>query len=247
MSGRRSRNQEVKAQAPKIAVVRCNGTCENRPRTSQYDGARSCAIEHSLYVGDTACGFGCLGCGDCVAACPFDAIHMDSTTLLPVVDDDKCVACGACVKACPRNIIELRNKGPKDRRVFVSCVNKDKGGVARKACKAACIGCGKCAKECPFDAITVENNLAYIDYSKCRLCRKCVGVCPTGAIHEVNFPPRKTETEAEKNQQTTIKPTNSCATSGQTATDPVGKAPVSASPQVESIEAQKTPETDSKN
>ena len=60
-------------------------------------------------------------------------------------------------------------------------------------------------------------------------------------------PPRKTETEAEKNQQTTIKPTNSCATSGQTATDPVGKAPVSASPQVESIEAQKTPETDSKN
>lgn len=168
------------------------------------------------------------------------------TTLLPV-DDDKCVACGACVKACPRNIIELRNKGPKDRRVFVSCVNKDKGGVARKACKAACIGCGKCAKECPFDAITVENNLAYIDYSKCRLCRKCVGVCPTGAIHEVNFPPRKTETEAEKNQQTTIKPTNSCATSGQTATDPVGKAPVSASPQVESIEAQKTPETDSKN
>ena len=55
------------------------------------------------------------------------------------------------------------------------------------------------------------------------------------------------ETEAEKNQQTTIKPTNSCATPGQTATDPVGKAPVSASPQVESIEAQKTPETDSKN
>ena len=238
---------DAAAAEPMVAVVRCNGTCANRPRTNLYDGAKSCAIAASLYGGETGCSFGCLGCGDCVAACPFDAIHMDSTTLLPVVDDDKCVACGACVKACPRNIIELRNKGPKDRRVFVSCVNKDKGGVARKACKAACIGCGKCAKECPFDAITVENNLAYIDYSKCRLCRKCVGVCPTGAIHEVNFPPRKTETEAEKNQQTTIKPTNSCATPGQTATDPVGKAPVSASPQVESIEAQKTPETDSKN
>lgn len=188
--------QEVKAQAPKIAVVRCNGSCANRPRTSRYDGARSCAIEHSLYIGDTACSYGCLGCGDCVAACPFDAIHMNQETGLPVVDDIKCVACGACVKTCPRNIIELRNKGPKDRRVFVSCVNKDKGGVARKACKAACIGCGKCAKECPFGAITVENNLAYIDYTKCRLCRKCVGVCPTGAIHEINFPPRKTETPA---------------------------------------------------
>lgn len=183
--------REVKAQAPKIAVVRCNGNCTNRPRTSEYDGARSCAIEHSLYVGDTACAFGCLGCGDCVTACPFDAIHMNPETLLPEVSDDKCVACGACVKACPRNIIELRNKGPKDRRVFVSCVNKDKGGVARKACKVACIGCGKCVKECPFEAITLENNLAYIDYSKCRLCRKCVSVCPTGAIHETNFPPRK--------------------------------------------------------
>lgn len=191
--------REVKAQAPKIAVVRCNGNCTNRPRTSEYNGARSCAIEHSLYIGDTACAFGCLGCGDCVSACPFDAIHMNPETLLPEVVDDKCVACGACVKACPRNIIELRNKGPKDRRVFVSCVNKDKGGVARKACKVACIGCGKCVKECPFEAITLENNLAYIDYNKCRLCRKCVSVCPTGAIHETNFPPRKiTENDAAK-------------------------------------------------
>lgn len=191
--------REVKAQAPKIAVVRCNGNCTNRPRTSEYGGARSCAIEHTLYIGDTACAFGCLGCGDCVTACPFDAIHMNPDTLLPEVVDDKCVACGACVKACPRNIIELRNKGPKDRRVFVSCVNKDKGGVARKACKVACIGCGKCVKECPFDAITLENNLAYIDYNKCRLCRKCVSVCPTGAIHETNFPPRKiTENEPAK-------------------------------------------------
>ena len=45
-------------------------------------------------------------------------------------------------------------------------------------------------------AITVENNVAYIDYNKCRMCRKCVAVCPTGAIHELNFPPRKEKTEA---------------------------------------------------
>jgi len=84
--------------------------------------------------------------------------------------------------------IELRKKGPKGRRVFVSCVNKDKGPVAMKACQVSCIGCGKCEKECNFGAITVENNLAYIDFEKCRLCRKCVTVCPKHAILDVNFP-----------------------------------------------------------
>lgn len=185
--------KEVAASAPKVAVVRCNGTCANRPRLLNYDGARSCAIQSAHFAGETGCSFGCLGCGDCVSACTFGALGMDPETGLPVVDGDKCVACGACVKACPKGIIELRNKGPKDRRIWVSCVNKDKGAVARKACSAACIGCGKCAKECAFGAITVENNVAYIDFTKCKMCRKCVAACPTHAIHELNFPPRKAE------------------------------------------------------
>lgn len=186
----------VTATEPKVAVVCCNGTCEARPRTSQYNGARTCQIMHNLYVGETDCPFGCLGCGDCVAACEFDAIHMNPQTGLPEVDDEKCTSCGKCVKACPRHIIELRNKGPKSRRMVVMCVNKDKGAIARKACTNACIGCGKCQKVCAFDAITVENNLAYIDFTKCRLCRKCEAECPTGAIHAVNFPPRKPAAEA---------------------------------------------------
>ena len=176
---------------PKIAVVRCNGTCEHRPRVIEYSGLRTCAAMNATGTGETLCGFGCLGCGDCTRACTFDAIHMNEETGLPEVDEEKCVACGACVKACPRHIIELRKKGPKGRRMVVSCVNKDKGAVAKKNCSAACIGCGKCQKECKFEAITIENNLSYIDPEKCRLCRKCEAACPTGAILAVNFPARK--------------------------------------------------------
>jgi Na+-translocating ferredoxin:NAD+ oxidoreductase RNF subunit RnfB len=182
---------------PLVAVARCAGTCEVRPRTNLFEGAKSCAVMATTYSGDTGCGFGCLGQGDCVASCSFDAIRINPETLLPEVDDEKCTACGSCVKACPKFIIELRKKGPKNRRIYVSCVNKDKGGVAKKSCGAACIGCTKCQKICTFEAITIANNLAYIDHQKCRLCRKCVAECPTNAIWELNFPPKKQEAKNE--------------------------------------------------
>ena len=205
---------------PKVAVVRCNGSCANRPKKNFFDGAKSCRISNQLYAGETGCSFGCLGYGDCVDVCKFDAIKINPDTGLPEVDDDKCTACGACAKICPKRIIELRDKGVKNRRVFVSCVNKDKGAVARKACSAACIGCGLCAKNCPFNAIKVENNLAYIDFNLCRLCRKCVAVCPTGAIHDVNFPtpvpPAQKNTTAAK---PVAKPADSANDINSTKTD----------------------------
>ena len=179
---------EVKAKAPMVAVVRCNGTCEVRPKVNQWGGTNSCAVKAQLYVGDTGCAFGCLGCGDCVGVCQFGALSMDPATGLPVVDEEKCTACGSCVKACPKAVIELRPKGPRGMRVFVSCLNKDKGPVAKKACANACIGCGICAKTCTHEAIVMENNIAYIDPAKCKLCRECEAMCPTGAIHGVGFP-----------------------------------------------------------
>ncbi len=189
---------EVASVEPMVAVVRCNGSCRNRAKTNVYDGAKSCAIASMLYAGETGCSFGCLGLGDCVVACQFGAITIGENGL-PIVDDEKCTACGACVKVCPKNVIELRKKGPKSRRIYVGCINKDKGAITRKACSVGCIGCMKCQKECAFGAITVENNCAYIDFTKCRLCRKCVAVCPTNAIIEENFPPKKVVVEQENN------------------------------------------------
>jgi Na+-translocating ferredoxin:NAD+ oxidoreductase RNF subunit RnfB len=176
---------------PLIAVVRCGGSCGHRERTNRYDGVKSCAIVHNLYGGEPDCSWGCLGYGDCENSCTFDAIHINPITLLPEVDEEKCTACGACVKACPKNIIQLRKKGHKSRRIYVNCVNQDKGAVNKKVCDVACIGCSKCFNVCAYDAISIHNNLAYIDDKKCTLCRKCVEVCPTNSILELNFPPRK--------------------------------------------------------
>ncbi|HMM11967.1 MAG TPA: RnfABCDGE type electron transport complex subunit B [Bacteroidales bacterium] len=185
---------EVAELDPQIAVVRCNGTPTHHPSRVSYEGASSCTFAHNLFGGEGGCHYSCLGLGDCVVSCDFDAIHMNPETGLPVVND-KCVACGACVKACPRNIIELRPRGKKDRRIFVSCMNKDKGGIAKKNCEVACTGCTKCFQVCPYDAITMADYLAYIDAEKCKLCRKCVDVCPTNSIHEINFPARKIKVE----------------------------------------------------
>jgi Na+-translocating ferredoxin:NAD+ oxidoreductase RNF subunit RnfB len=196
-SAARILGREAPVVDPVVAVLLCNGTPEFRRKTSKYNGAADCRISNSLFAGETDCSYGCMGLGDCVRACAFDAMYMDPITELPVIIDDKCVACGACVKACPRHLIELRKKAKKDRKIYVACSNCDKGGPARRACKVACIGCSKCLKVCEFDAITIENNLAYIDAKKCTFCRKCVTECPTGSIIELNFPPRKVKSEAQ--------------------------------------------------
>lgn len=190
---------EVGAAAPKLAVVRCNGTCANRPKVAVYDGVRSCRVQNTVSSGETACAYGCLGCGDCVSACQFGAISMNPETGIPEVNADKCTACGACAKACPRNIIEIRHvKGTKKMGIYVACMNQEKGAAAMKACSAACIACGKCEKVCPFDAVHVQNNVAYVDPDKCKMCRKCEDECPKNVIHALNMPPRPAKPAAPK-------------------------------------------------
>lgn len=185
---------QAEEKKPMIAVVRCNGSHTNSPSKVKFEGASKCSFANNLFSGEGGCPFGCLGLGDCVSSCEFGALSINAETGLPEVND-KCVACGACVKACPRSIIELRPKGPKGKRIYVSCVNEEKGAVAMKNCAVSCIGCQKCFKTCPHEAISMKTNLAFIDGEKCKLCRKCVEVCPKGSILEINFPPRKPKEE----------------------------------------------------
>lgn len=176
---------------PYIAVVRCSGSFEYRKKTNVYDGASSCSIAASLYSGDTGCAYGCLGMGECVDACDFEAIYMDETTGLPVVIEDKCTACNACVTACPKDILELWPKGKKNQRVYVACLNEEKGSTARKECAVSCSGCAKCAEACRYEAIDVTNSLAQIDPEKCKLCMECIEACDVRNILAVNVPDEK--------------------------------------------------------
>jgi Na+-translocating ferredoxin:NAD+ oxidoreductase RNF subunit RnfB len=176
---------------PYIAVVRCSGSFEYRKKTNIYDGESSCKIAANLYSGDTGCAYGCLGMGDCVTVCDFEAIYMDERTGLPIVLEDKCTACNACVKECPKDILELWPKGKKNKRIYVACLNEEKGSTARKECAVACSGCAKCFDACRYDAITIENSLATIDPEKCALCLECVETCDVRNIITANVPDEK--------------------------------------------------------
>ncbi|MBU1006047.1 MAG: RnfABCDGE type electron transport complex subunit B [Candidatus Omnitrophica bacterium] len=165
----------------KIARVRCGGGDRAKDKF-QYQGVRTCAAASLLAKGHKLCVFGCLGFGDCVMVCPFDAIHMDADGI-PVVDHKKCTACGKCIEACPKNIISLEDASQK---CYVKCLSLDKIIFVKNACKAGCIGCKICEK-LSKGAFIVENNLSRLDYSKVddsTPLKICVEKCPTKCIKE---------------------------------------------------------------
>lgn len=164
----------------KVALVRCVGTFDNTSNKMEYAGKQSCmaAIQH--FGGVSECLYGCMGLGDCVDVCKFDAISVCNG--VAHVDPENCTACGMCVKACPRGVIDIVRADSKN---VVRCNNTERGVVAKKACKAACIGCMLCVKACPEDAVKVENFLARVDNEKCTGCGKCTEVCPSKCIGSV--------------------------------------------------------------
>ncbi len=172
-------------------AVHCGATYDDRLQRSEYHGEQTCAAAN-LVAGVQGCTYGCLGFGDCVRACDFDAIHIIDG--LAVVDYEKCVGCGACARACPRNIISMI-PFKSERMLIVACSNKDSGKDVRAVCKVGCIGCGVCHRTAA-DLFSVKDHLSQIDYDqydpeKMDAAKLAVRKCPMRRLVFVGKPSEK--------------------------------------------------------
>lgn len=173
---------DVKQGEKMVARVLCQGTEGIAKSRFEYDGYASCKVAASFSGGPKLCRFACIGLGDCMKVCGFDAISIKNG--VAHINEKKCVGCGNCINACPRGAIKLE---PADTRVLVFCRNSDTGRVARTQCMKACIACQRCIKECKYDAISIVDGYARIDTTKCTRCGECAKVCPCGCIVDITI------------------------------------------------------------
>ncbi len=172
-------NVEVGEHEKRVARLACAGGRHVSFTRASYTGLKSCRAAGLVSGGGKGCTWGCLGFGDCMDVCEFDAIHMNAYSL-PVVDDALCTACGDCVEVCPKGLFSLQ---PVSHRLWVACRNLSDGDETEADCEVVCNGCGRCVTDAPEGLIRMENNLAVIDYAKNALASKlAIERCPTGAI-----------------------------------------------------------------
>ena len=181
--------------APKRPIVHCRAHTGDRTYYAKYEGIPTCISANAL-ANVQACKFGCMGFGDCVSVCRFEAIRMVDG--LATVDYEKCTGCTACSKACARNLIEMVPFSCENM-LTVACHSKESGKVTRSICKVGCIGCGLCAKQ--TDLFVVEDNLARLDYEKYQPTEQTQTAqekCPTKVIIEVGKTAQVAEQPAEE-------------------------------------------------
>jgi Na+-translocating ferredoxin:NAD+ oxidoreductase RNF subunit RnfB len=175
----RAAGVEAGHREKRVARVACAGGRNVARNRARYTGLGSCRAAAVVGGGGKGCVWGCLGLGDCMEVCTFDALTMDSYGL-PRIDAARCTACGECVTACPRELISLE---PASHQLWVACRNQAPGPEAEAECEVACTACERCVVNAPEGLITIQDHLAVVDYTKNALAsRFAIERCPTGAI-----------------------------------------------------------------
>jgi electron transport complex protein RnfB len=175
----------------RVVIMRCHGTSAYARTEAEYAGVRTCAAAALVFGGPKACKNGCLGLGDCVRVCPFDALSLGSDGIAEV-DPDLCTGCALCIPVCPKDLFTLY---PRRHRIELSCVARDKQSVVRATCMVGCTLCRKCVAKCPAGAIEWNGATIVIDHAKCLAwgpsCQEaCVDICPSTILHRIGQRPR---------------------------------------------------------
>jgi electron transport complex protein RnfB len=179
-SSLRSKLAELMSEARRdqpqlVAVLSCQGSIEKSRDRFRYRGIKTCRASMALSGGPKECLYGCLGFGDCIAACPYGALSR-SPKGFPVVDFSKCHGCGHCAQTCPKHVFTL---APKSQQIYLACQCQAKSEGLAGRCQMGCTSCNVCIESCPYGAISWEGSLPRIDHSRCRSCSICVFKCPS--------------------------------------------------------------------
>ena len=122
---------EVGLAEPPISYNTCTGG--HRASTKYlYSGVNTCRAQAAMLGGKPNCTVGCLGLGDCVRACQFDALKMGPDGF-PVVNKEKCVGCGLCQEVCPKAIMKVRTAS---QRILHFNQYDDRLAPCRQTCPA---------------------------------------------------------------------------------------------------------------
>ena len=97
-----------------------------------YLGVNSCRAQATLSGGQRECSVGCIGLGDCIDACQFNALKMGPEGY-PVVVEENCVGCGACETVCPKYVMKVKTMS--ERLMHFNC-SDDRLAPCRQTCPA---------------------------------------------------------------------------------------------------------------
>ncbi|MBR5934463.1 MAG: hypothetical protein IK002_10810 [Treponema sp.] len=110
------------AVTDKKAFVLCNPERSFQKERLAYNGIKSCALFDSIYGTPNDCKYGCIGFGDCVQACPQEAIIIKNGT---AVITENCCGCGECIVSCPKGIIKMFDKGVVSQEIKLCAASED--------------------------------------------------------------------------------------------------------------------------